>query len=107
MRGVCLVSRKGTSQRNAALVGRASADGRTQGTAPPSQLALAWLLAKGHDIVPIPGTKRRRYLDENVAAADIALSASTTSPISKRCSRLTRRPGERYPAEMERLVDRG
>jgi len=41
----------------------------------PAQIALAWLLAKGDDIVPIPGTKRLRYLDENVAAADIVLSA--------------------------------
>jgi aryl-alcohol dehydrogenase-like predicted oxidoreductase len=42
--------------------------------AKPGQIALAWLLAKGDDIVPIPGTKRRRFLEENVAAADIGLS---------------------------------
>jgi aryl-alcohol dehydrogenase-like predicted oxidoreductase len=41
----------------------------------PAQIALAWLLAQGDDIVPIPGTKRRRYLEENAAAADIDLSA--------------------------------
>ena len=40
----------------------------------PGQIALAWLLHKGPDIVPIPGTKRRRYLEENVAAAGIALT---------------------------------
>ena len=40
------------------------------------QVALAWLLHKGDDIVPIPGTKRRRYLEENVAAADVRLSAA-------------------------------
>lgn len=40
----------------------------------PGQLALAWLLAQGDDIVPIPGTKRRAYLEENVAAAEIALT---------------------------------
>lgn len=39
------------------------------------QLALAWLLAKGSDIAPIPGTKRVRYLEENVAAAEVSLSA--------------------------------
>ena len=39
----------------------------------PAQLALAWVLAKGPDVVPIPGTKRRRYLEENVAAADVEL----------------------------------
>jgi len=41
--------------------------------ATPAQVALAWLLAKGDDVVPIPGTKRRRYLEENVAAADLTL----------------------------------
>lgn len=43
--------------------------------AQPSQIALAWLLAQGNDIVPIPGTKRRKYLEENAAAANITLSA--------------------------------
>src|SRR5215203_6162801 len=42
----------------------------------PGQVALAWLLHKGADIVPIPGTKRRRYLEENVAAGELALSVS-------------------------------
>jgi aryl-alcohol dehydrogenase-like predicted oxidoreductase len=41
----------------------------------PSQLALAWVLAQGNDIVPIPGTKRRKYLEENVAALEVQLSA--------------------------------
>ena len=44
----------------------------------PGQIALAWLLARGDDIVPIPGTKRRVYLEENVAAAEITLSAERT-----------------------------
>ena len=59
--------------KNLALVGAlrsvASAKGCT-----PAQLALAWLLAQGMDIVPIPGTKRRERLEENAAAADIALT---------------------------------
>ena len=42
--------------------------------ATPAQIALAWLLHKGEDIVPIPGTKRRKYIEENVGAASIALS---------------------------------
>jgi aryl-alcohol dehydrogenase-like predicted oxidoreductase len=42
--------------------------------ATPGQIALAWLLHKGNDVVPIPGTKRRRYLEENVGAAAIGLS---------------------------------
>jgi aryl-alcohol dehydrogenase-like predicted oxidoreductase len=40
----------------------------------PAQLALAWLLAQGKDIVPIPGTKRRAYLEENVGALDVRLT---------------------------------
>lgn len=44
--------------------------------AKPGQIALAWLLQKGDDIVPIPGTKRRAYLEENIAAADITLTAT-------------------------------
>jgi len=43
--------------------------------ATPGQVALAWLQAQGDDVVPIPGTKRRRYLEENVAALDLELSA--------------------------------
>jgi len=39
-----------------------------------AQLALAWVLAQGDDIVPIPGTKRRKYLDENIGAVDVKLS---------------------------------
>ena len=45
------------------------------------QLAIAWLLAKGDDIVPIPGTKRRQYLEENAAAADIQLAPAELEPI--------------------------
>ena len=41
----------------------------------PGQIALAWLLHRGSDIVPIPGTKRRKYLEENVAAANVQLDA--------------------------------
>jgi aryl-alcohol dehydrogenase-like predicted oxidoreductase len=47
-----------------------------QKDATPAQIALAWLLHKGDDIVPIPGTKRRQYLEENVGAADVTLSPS-------------------------------
>lgn len=45
-----------------------------QHDATPAQIALAWLMHKGDDIVPIPGTKRRKYLEENVAAASITLN---------------------------------
>ena len=47
----------------------------TRTNATPAQVALAWLLHKGEDIVPIPGTKRRSYLEENVGAANLALIA--------------------------------
>ena len=46
-----------------------------------SQLALAWVLAKGEDLVPIPGTKRRTYLEENISATDIILSAEEVASI--------------------------
>jgi aryl-alcohol dehydrogenase-like predicted oxidoreductase len=49
----------------------------------PSQLALAWVLAQGDDIVPIPGTKRRKYLEENIAAADVKLSKSDRARIEE------------------------
>jgi aryl-alcohol dehydrogenase-like predicted oxidoreductase len=55
---------------------RAAARGVT-----PARLALAWVLASGDDVVPIPGTKRRRYLEDNVAAADLALTAAERDAI--------------------------
>jgi len=45
-------------------------------TSTPAQVAIAWLLAQGGDIVPIPGTKRRQYLEQNLAAANLALSSA-------------------------------
>src|SRR6266481_5605873 len=59
-------------QKNMELVRRIEEIAKEKG-AKPSQLALAWVLAQGEDIVPIPGTKRREYLEENVAAVDIQL----------------------------------
>ena len=49
----------------------------------PSQLALAWVLAQGNDIVPIPGTKRRNYLEENVGALDVRLDAGDLARIDR------------------------
>lgn len=49
----------------------------------PAQLALAWVLAQGEDIVPIPGTKRRRYLEDNVGAADVALTGSELASLEE------------------------
>src|SRR5688572_27350464 len=59
-------------QKNLDLVGRVEAIAREKGCT-PAQLALAWVLARGEDIVPIPGTKRRSYLDENLDALDVRL----------------------------------
>ncbi len=60
-------------RRNLDLVERVRAIAHEKGVT-PSQLALAWVLSRGEDVVPIPGTKRRRYLEENVAALEISLS---------------------------------
>ena len=51
----------------------------------PAQLALAWVLAQGEDIVPIPGTKRRKFLQENVGALDVDLSSDDLARIDERC----------------------
>jgi len=96
---------EGHLQRNTTLVTALQQIATRRGCT-PSQLSLAWLLAKGDDIVPIPGTKRRRYLDENVAAADIVLDASDVTEL-ERVFTPDAASGERYPAAMERLVDRG
>ena len=63
--------------RNAELVSRVEAMGQEK-NCKPAQLALAWILAQGDDIVPIPGTKRRRYLEENVAALTTISRGSTS-----------------------------
>jgi aryl-alcohol dehydrogenase-like predicted oxidoreductase len=60
-------------QRNLKVVDRLKEIAAEKGVT-PSQLALAWVLAQGEDMVPIPGTKRRTYLEENVAAANVQLS---------------------------------
>ncbi len=60
-------------QRNLELVERVMEIAATKGVT-PGQLALAWVLAQGPDVVPIPGTKRRTYLEENIAALEVSLS---------------------------------
>ncbi len=73
--------------------------------ATPGQLALAWLLHQGDDVVPIPGTKRRRYLEENVAAAAIALSAAELAELGSALGPGTV-AGPRYDEERMRTVER-
>jgi aryl-alcohol dehydrogenase-like predicted oxidoreductase len=62
----------------------------------PGQLAIAWLLHQGDDIVPIPGTKRRRYLEENVAAAGVSLSDEDLERIDE-AAPVGSASGDRYP----------
>jgi aryl-alcohol dehydrogenase-like predicted oxidoreductase len=73
--------------------------------ATPGQIALAWLLHKGDDMVPIPGTKRRKYLEENVASADIALSLEEMAELD-RALPPGAVAGPRYNERMMAAVDR-
>jgi aryl-alcohol dehydrogenase-like predicted oxidoreductase len=71
----------------------------------PGQLALAWLLAQGEDIVPIPGTKRRKYLEENAGTADVELTEEDLRRIEEAMPRGSA-AGERYSEEQMRAVGR-
>jgi aryl-alcohol dehydrogenase-like predicted oxidoreductase len=62
----------------------------------PSQLALAWLLNQGDDVVPIPGTKRRQYLEENAGAADVQLTPDELDRIESAFPKGAT-TGDRYP----------
>lgn len=73
--------------------------------ATPSQVALAWLLHKGDDIVPIPGTKRRRYLEENLAAAALALKAQEVTELDRALAPEAV-AGPRYNDNMMAFIDR-
>jgi aryl-alcohol dehydrogenase-like predicted oxidoreductase len=70
----------------------------------PSQLALGWVLAQGADIVPIPGTKRRSYLEENISALDLRLTQEDLQRIEKIAPRDVA-AGSRYPEAGMRLVN--
>lgn len=83
--------------RNLALVEKVTELAKQKGVA-PSQLALAWVLAQGEHIVPIPGTKRRRYLEENIAAAELTLSTAELAAIEA-VFPLQAAAGARYGAE--------
>jgi len=69
----------------------------------PGQLALAWVLAQGEDVVPIPGTKRRSYLEENLAAAELELSAEDLERVD---AEVPAAAGDRYDASGMRTVQR-
>lgn len=73
--------------------------------ATPGQIALAWLLHKGPDIVPIPGTKRRRYLEENVAAAEVSLTPDDLATLDAALAP-SMISGPRYNEKLMKQVDR-
>jgi aryl-alcohol dehydrogenase-like predicted oxidoreductase len=90
-------------QPNVRLVQRLEEMARAKGCSAP-QLALAWLLAKGQDIVPIPGTKRRRYLEENAAATEVALTAEGVATLDQAFPPGSA-AGERYPPASMALLE--
>ena len=90
-------------QKNLDLVAKVSALA-TQKDVTAGQLALAWVLARGADIVPIPGTKRPDYLEENAAAATIRLSPEELAEIEAVLPKGSA-AGERYPAAMMKFLN--
>jgi aryl-alcohol dehydrogenase-like predicted oxidoreductase len=90
--------------KNQALVERVKAIAQRKRVT-PAQLALAWLLAKGEDLVPIPGTKRRKYLEENAAAVDIRLTSADVAELEAAVPQ-NEIAGERYAAAAMNAIDR-
>lgn len=88
--------------KNQALVERVRAFAERRGIT-PGQLALAWVLSKGKDVVPIPGTKRRKYLEENAAAVEIQLTPSEVKELEAAIPQ-NQVAGDRYAAlNMQRI----
>jgi aryl-alcohol dehydrogenase-like predicted oxidoreductase len=94
----------GNFQRNLDLVERVGEIAREK-RCTPAQLALAWVLAQGDDIVPIPGTKRRKYLQENVGALDVILTSADLARIEEVAPKHAF-AGERYPDWAMQMVNR-
>jgi len=90
--------------RNLALVRRIEEMANGKGCT-ASQLALAWVLSQWQDIVPIPGTKRRKYLEENIAAMELRLSKADLAQIEEAAPKGAV-VGPRYPEHMMQLVGR-
>ena len=90
--------------RNAALADQVAAMAKEKGCR-PTQLALAWVLARGEDVVPIPGTKRVAYLEENLAAEAVALEPSEIETLDRLCPPGAA-VGERYGAVAATFIDR-
>jgi aryl-alcohol dehydrogenase-like predicted oxidoreductase len=90
-------------QKNLDLVQRVEEIAKEKGCK-PSQLALAWVLAQDKNIVPIPGTKRRKYLEENVAAIEVKLSQKDSQRIDE-IFPTGAAAGDRYPEHMMAIVN--
>jgi aryl-alcohol dehydrogenase-like predicted oxidoreductase len=90
--------------KNKILVERVKAIAERKGVT-PGQLALAWVMSKGEDVVPIPGTKRRKYLEENAAAVDIKLTADEVKELEAAIPE-SAIAGDRYAEGAMRAIDR-
>jgi aryl-alcohol dehydrogenase-like predicted oxidoreductase len=90
--------------KNQIIVERLQAIAKRRG-ALPAQLALAWVLAKGNDLIPVPGTKRREYLEQNAAAANINLTPAEVAELEAAVP-LNEVAGDRYPEPAMRAIDR-
>lgn len=86
------------------LVDRVRAIAERRG-AKPGQLALAWVLSKGDDLIPIPGTKRRTYLEENLAATAIDLSPEEVTELEAAVPP-SEVAGDRYSPQNMKAIDR-
>jgi aryl-alcohol dehydrogenase-like predicted oxidoreductase len=91
-------------EKNQVLVERVRAIAENRGVT-SGQMALAWVLAKGEDLVPIPGTKRRKYLEENAAAADIKLTPGEMAELEAAVPQ-NEIAGDRYAAANMKAIDR-
>ena len=87
--------------KNLALVEKIEAMAASKGCT-ASQLALAWVLAQGKDMVPIPGTKRKKYLDDNLGASDVKLTSADLDEIK---NSLPQAAGDRYHAQAMKAVN--
>ena len=90
--------------KNQVLVDRVRQYAKRKGVT-AGQLALAWVMAKGDDVVPIPGTKRRKYLEENAAAVDVQLTPQEVAELETEVPQEAV-AGERYAEQAMKSIDR-
>ena len=90
--------------KNNQMLGREFAELAARKNCTPAQLALAWVLAQGEDIIPIPDTKRRKYLEENVNAIDIVISEEDKKSIEELLKKYAN-TGNRYNEGALKLIN--